>query len=73
MDFQLVLIELCRIDPAIQDSVIESKSCHTVIMKGRECKGYVHVNEDSITIEENLNYWVALSLDYNKRAKSSKR
>lgn len=64
---------MCRIDPAIHDEAIKRKGCHTVIMRGGEFKGYVYVNNDSIKDEENFDYWVALALNYNKIAKSSKK
>jgi TfoX/Sxy family transcriptional regulator of competence genes len=63
---------MCRIDPAINEEAIKRKDTATVIMRGREYKGYVHVNEDSIKDKEDLDYWVQLSLAYNKIAKGSK-
>lgn len=63
---------MCRIDPAFHEEATTRKGCQTVIMKGSEYKGYVHVNEDSIKNENDLNYWVCLALDYNKIAKRSK-
>ena len=64
---------MCRIDPAIHEEVIKRKGCDTVIMRGREYTGYVHVNEDSIKNKEDFDYWIGLALDYNKIAKTSKK
>ncbi len=64
---------MCRIDPAIHEEAIKRKGCSTVIMRGREYKGYVHVNEDSIKNKKDFNYWFGLALDYNKIAKASKK
>lgn len=64
---------MCRIDPALHDEVTELPGCRTVIMKGREYKGYVYVQEDVLKTKKQLNYWVALALDFNKHAKSSKK
>ena len=64
---------MCRIDPAIHEEVIQKKGCRTVVMKGREYKGYVYVNEDNIKAKKDLDYWVGLALDFNKRAKASKK
>ena len=63
---------MCRIDPAIHDEVLKKKGVRTVMMKGREYKGYVYVNEESIKTKKELDYWVGLSLDFNKKAKASK-
>jgi len=62
---------MCRIDPGIHEDAISRKGCRTVIMKGREYKGYVYVNEDCLQTKAGLNYWVTLALDFNKKAKSS--
>jgi TfoX/Sxy family transcriptional regulator of competence genes len=63
---------MCRIDPALHEEVIKKKGCSTVIMRGREYKGYVHVSAESIKNKKDLEYWLELALDYNKVAKSSK-
>ena len=63
----------CRIDPAMHEEAIQRKGCSAVIMKGREFKGFVHVEEDSIKAAKDFNYWIALALAYNKIAKASKK
>ncbi len=64
---------MCRINPSIHDEIIKTKNCHTVKMRGREYKGYLHVNEDDLKSERDLDYWIELALDYNKIAKASKK
>ena len=64
---------MCRIDPAIHEEVIKNKRCKPVIMKAREYKGYVHVNEDSLENKKDFDYWIGLALNYNKIAKASKK
>lgn len=62
---------MCRIDPAIHDAALERKGCRTVVMKGRQYRGYVHVDSKAVGTESELNYWVRLALAFNKRAKAS--
>ncbi len=64
---------MCRIDPAMHEEVIKRNGCHTIKMRGREYKGYVHVDKDSIKTKKDFDYWVGLALDFNKIAKSSKK
>ena len=64
---------MCRIDPAIYKEVIKREGCHPVMMRGREYKGYVYVSEDSIKNQIDFDYWIELSVDYNKIAKASKK
>jgi TfoX/Sxy family transcriptional regulator of competence genes len=64
---------MCRIDPTIHEEAIKRKGCRTVIMRGREYKGYVHVNESSIKSKKDFDHWIGLAIDYNKVAKASKK
>ena len=64
---------MCRIDPATHDTAVERKGCTTVVMKGREYRGYVHIDADALSTKGDLNHWVKLALDFNVRAKASTR
>ena len=62
---------MCRIDPALHDAALKRKGARTVVMKGREYRGWVYVDEAAVKTKRDLDYWVRLSLDYNKQAKAS--
>jgi len=62
---------MCRIDPALHDSALERKGCRTVVVKGRQYREYVHVDADKVKAQRDLDYWIDLSLDYNRKAKAS--
>lgn len=64
---------MCRIDPAIHEEAIRRKGSRTMIMKGREYKGYVYVNEESIKSKKDFDYWLGFTLNFNKRAEASKK
>ena len=64
---------MCRIDPGLHDVVVKKKGCRPVIMRGREYKGFVYVNEEGIKTKKDFDYWVGLSLEFNKKAKASKK
>ena len=64
---------MCRIDPAMHEELVEKGGCRTMMMKGREYKGYILVDEDAVNNNSELMYWVNLCLDFNKHAKSSKK
>ena len=57
---------MVRIDPAIHDDIVEKKDCRTMIMNGKEYKGYVTVSEEHLKKKSEFNYWLKLALDYNK-------
>ena len=62
-----------RIDPELHDKLVEEEGITGVIMGGRSYKGYVHVSEDVVKTDRELEDWVNLALDFNKRAKPSKK
>jgi len=64
---------MCRIDPSVHEQALKRKGCETVKMKGREYKGFVYVSEEGMKTKKDLDYWVQLSLEFSKRAKSSKK
>ncbi|HVU83857.1 MAG TPA: TfoX/Sxy family protein, partial [Puia sp.] len=64
---------MCRVDPEMHDQLLEEKPCRTMIMKGREYKGYILVNEDDLARKAELDFWIKQCLDFNARAKSSKK
>ena len=64
---------MCRIDPAIHEEALKRKGCEAVKMRGREYKGFVYVNEEGIKTKRDLDHWIQLALEYNKRARSSKK
>jgi hypothetical protein len=64
---------ICRIDPEIFDSVVERIACRPMIHGKRTMKGYVFVSEEGYKRKEDFEFWLNLCLDFNKRAKSSKK
>jgi len=64
---------MCRIDPRLHAAVLERAGCRTVVMKGRQYRGYVYVDSGAVRTKRDLEYWIRLALDYNKTARPSKR
>lgn len=64
---------MCRFDPALQDTVAEKNGFRSMIMKGREYKGFGYINDEGIKSKKDFDYWIGLCLDFNKRAKTSKK
>jgi TfoX/Sxy family transcriptional regulator of competence genes len=64
---------MCRIDPAMHDVALEHRGCRTVVMKGRDYRGFVHIDAEAVRKKSDLDYWVSLALDYNAKAFSSNK
>ncbi len=64
---------MCRIDPALHDSAVERNGVSVLKMRGREYRGFLYVEEEAFRSPKDLKYWVGLCLDYNKRAKATRK
>ena len=64
---------MCRIDPSLHDDSVERTGCRTMDFTKRPMKGYVMINEIGLKSDNDFEYWVGLALDYNKKAKASKK
>ena len=64
---------MCRIDPELHDAAIEKQGCRTMDFTNRPMKGYVMIDETGMKTKKQFDYWVDLALDFNKKAKPSKK
>ncbi len=64
---------MCRVDPGLHDSLLEREGCRTVVMKGRQYRGFVYVDARALKTQRELEEWIALALDYNRTAASTQK
>ena len=64
---------MCRIDPALDEIVLEKNGCRPMDFNGKTMKGYVFVNDDALRSESDYHYWINLCLEFNPKAKASKK
>ncbi len=64
---------MVRLDPVVFDTVVEKDGCEPMNFTGKVMKGFVFVREDILKTKKQLEYWVKLSLEFNKIAKLSKK
>jgi TfoX/Sxy family transcriptional regulator of competence genes len=64
---------MARIDPEIYEQALTRTGCREMNFTGRSMKGYVFVEPEGIDLDDDLDYWVELCLDFNPKAKSSKK
>ncbi|PIR53489.1 RNA methyltransferase [Candidatus Peregrinibacteria bacterium CG10_big_fil_rev_8_21_14_0_10_49_10] len=64
---------MARIDPNIYAACLTREGCHEMNFTGRALKGFVFVDPEAIDEDADLNYWVQLCLEYNPKAKRSKK
>lgn len=64
---------MCRIDPEVQETALSRNGCRIMDFTKRPMKGYVMVEEVGMKSESDFDYWINLCLDFNSKAKSSKK
>jgi TfoX/Sxy family transcriptional regulator of competence genes len=64
---------MCRFDPKKLEEVAEINGFQSMHMNGRVYKGYCYVGEEAIQTKKDLAFWIDLCLDFNDKAKSSKK
>jgi len=64
---------MARIGIDNYEGALKKPHCSEMNFTGRSMKGYVFVSADGIDLDEDLNYWIQLCLDFNPLAKSSKK
>lgn len=64
---------MCRFDPQRQEELEKKKGYQPMIMKGKEYKGYCYITPDGIKTKKDLSFFITLCLDFNEKAKSSKK
>jgi len=64
---------MARVAPETYEQVLTLTGCHPMDFTGRPMKGFVFVTPDGVDLDEDLETWVQRCLDYNPKAKSSKK
>lgn len=64
---------LCRIGEEEQEKALEKDHVIPMEFTGKAMKGYVFVTEPGFKTERDLKYWLQLCLDFNPKAKASKK
>lgn len=64
---------MVRLDPTIYDEVMEKEGCSPMDFTGKVMKGYVFVDVEALKTRKQLEYWLNLALEFNKKAKPSKK
>jgi TfoX/Sxy family transcriptional regulator of competence genes len=64
---------MLRIDPKQQPDLLTKEGCREMDFTKRPMKGMVYVDSWAIENEQDLSNWIQIALDFNPKAKSSKK
>lgn len=64
---------MARIDPDIYEDALKRKGVREMDFTKKPMKGWIYVSPEGIDLDDDLSSWIQLALDFNPKAKSSKR
>ena len=64
---------MARIDPVAYENSIAKTGCRPMDFTGKPMKGWIYLEPEAIDMDDDLNYWIQLALDFNPKAESSKK
>jgi TfoX/Sxy family transcriptional regulator of competence genes len=64
---------MCRFDPELFETLVEKPGFRPMVMKGRQLNGYGYISPEAFQSKKEFDFWVNLCLDFNGKAKASKK
>ena len=64
---------MARIDPHVYQEALQRSGAKEMDFTGRPMKGYVFVSPEGVDADADLDYWIRLALEFNPKAKASKK
>ncbi len=64
---------MARIDPEAYEVALRRRGCREMNFTGKPMKGFVFVSPKGTGNKKDLDYWIDLALDFNKKARASKK
>ena len=64
---------MARIDPGFHKKALTMKGCREMDFTKRPMKGFVFVSPEGTDLDEDLDTWIELCLDYNPKVKTDKK
>lgn len=64
---------MARVGPDFYEKALEMEGVELMEFTGRPLKGYVYVTPEAIDQDAELDFWMEKCLEYNPKAKSSKK
>lgn len=62
---------MLRFDPKLQEELAEKAGYKTMLMKGKEYKGYCYISPEGFKLNSDFEYFINLCLEFNRTSKAS--
>ena len=64
---------MARIDPEVYESALSKIGAREMNFTGRVSKGFVFVGPKGTGNKKDLDYWIGLALEFNRKIKATKK
>lgn len=64
---------MVRIDPGKNEQELQRPGARPMDFTGKSMKGFIVIDPAHIDMDEDLEYWIDLALEFNPKAKASKK
>jgi TfoX/Sxy family transcriptional regulator of competence genes len=64
---------MVRIDPEKNEQELQRPGARPMDFTGKSMKGFIVIDPAHIDMDEDLEYWIDLALEFNPKAKASKK
>jgi TfoX/Sxy family transcriptional regulator of competence genes len=64
---------MARIDPVLEQKALQNEYCSLLDSSGKSMHGFIYIDAEGVDMDEDLEYWLNLCLEFNPRAVSSKK
>jgi TfoX/Sxy family transcriptional regulator of competence genes len=64
---------IARIAPELYEDATDRPGCRPMDLTGKPMRGWIFIEPEAIDLDKDLNKWIQLALDFNPRAKSTKK
>lgn len=64
---------MARIGPEVYGAALQKKGCREMDFTGKPMKGFIFVDPEGADDRRDLQYWIDLALDFNKKIKAPKK
>ncbi|MDB5143302.1 MAG: TfoX/Sxy family protein [Mucilaginibacter sp.] len=64
---------MLRLEPEMTEQLTEENGTRPMVHGGRHMKGFIYISEERFRNKKDFDHWIQLALDYNPKAKASKK
>ena len=64
---------MLRLDHDLTERLAEESGTRPMVHNGKHMKGFIYISEERYRNKKDFDHWIKLALEYNPRAKASKK